>query len=276
MKSKLSFITTTEGFTISQDKYQPGWIMPYMHHHNYHEIYILEHGERLVRIDDKEFSVSAYQATFFLSNTPHKSSGSTAFGGVCICFEKNYLDRYITASAKKQLMKCFKYPLITLTKDEYLQIKEISDAFIPFAKNNYIRLINLLYILNTATERTNLQDIVPVQNNFTEKSQLIFKYVDDNFRTIKSAKEISDLFGVSESYFFKCFKNRHGISPRQYINNLKLRNACQLLIYRQDRSAKTIASDSGFESYEHFMRLFKQKMKCTPIEYRQMHINKKS
>lgn len=268
MKPKLSFITTTEGFTISQDKYQPGWIMPYVHHHTYHEIYILESGERLVQVEDREFPATAYQATFFKSQIPHRSSGTSAFRGICICFEESYLDKFVTKAAKSQLMQCFQHTVADLTEKEYSEIKKIADNFIPFAKNNYVSLINLLDLLTTAVERTSPRELITVPNNAVEKSKLILKYIDDHFRTIKNAKEITELFGVSESYFFKSFKKEHGISPRQYINNLKLRHACQLLTYRKDRTAKTISSDCGFENYEHFMRLFKKKMGCTPIEYR--------
>lgn len=274
MKPRLSFLTTTEGFVISQDKYQPGWIMPYIHRHTYLEIYILEYGERIVTINDKEYSVSAYQATFFPSNIPHKSKGTSAFGGICISFEESYINRYLTKTALRELLKCFEQPIAILTEDEFAKIKEISDSFIPFKKNNYIKLINLLDILNTACRRIQPQDIATLPNDTESKSQLIFKYIDDNYRTIKSSEEVCELFNVSQSYFFKCFKSKHGISPRQYINNLKLRNACQLLIYRHDRNAKKISADCGFESYEYFMRLFKKKLGCTPIEYRNTYMEK--
>lgn len=276
MKPRLSFMPTTEGFIITQDKYQPGWVMPYVHHHTYHEIYILEYGERLVQIDDENFQAVAYQATFFKSNVPHKSTGSSAFGGICIGFEERYLDKFLTIPAKKQLMQCFKYPIATLTEDEYRKVKELADSYTPFKNSNFIVLINLLNILNMVTQRLNPQDIKVTQNNFTEKSHFIFKYIDDNYRTIKNVTEISQLFGVSESYIFKSFKKKYNVSPRQYINSLKIRNACQLLLYRKDRNAKTISSDCGFESYEYFMRLFKKKMGCTPLAYRESnHIQTK-
>lgn len=271
MKPKLSFITTSEGFTITQNKYQMGWMMPYIHHHSYHEIYILEYGERLVRIDNKEILATAYQATFFPGNIPHKSSGTSAFGGICICFEESYLEKYLTKTSQKQLLKCFETTIVNLTEKEYARVKEIANAFTPFKKNNYIRLIELLDILNTAAEHTVPQNIMPLQYPAAEKSQLISKYIDEHFRTIKTAKEVTELFDVSESYFFKSFKKLHSVSPRQYINNLKLRHACYLLIHRLDRSSKSISADSGFESYEHFMRLFKQKIGCTPLEYRKSH-----
>lgn len=269
MKPKLSFMTSNEGFTVTQDKYQPGWIMPYLHYHNYYEIYILEYGERLVQIDNDEFPADAHSATMFYKNISHKSSGETAFGGICVSFDDSFLNKYLQKSARDSLLKCFDYKILTLTDEEFEMIKTISDSFFPFDKRNFIRLISILDTLNSAAERVTPNDAYVSSGNGSDKSQLILKYVDDNYRTIKSSKEITELFGVSESYFFKMFKRKHGVSPKQYINNLKLRHACQFLIYRHDRTAKTIAADCGFESYEHFMRLFKQKMGCTPLEYRE-------
>lgn len=269
MKPKLSFMTSSEGFTVTQDKYKPGWIMPYLHYHNYYEIYILEYGERLVQIDNDEFPAAAHSATMFYKNVSHKSSGKTAFGGMCVSFDDSFLDKYLHKDAKHSLLKCFEHKLISLNDEEFERIKMISDSFFSFDKRNFIRLISILDTLNSAAERVTPNDAHGSFENTSDKSHLILKYVDDNYRTIKNSKEITELFGVSESYFFKMFRKEHGISPKQYINNLKLRHACQFLIYRHDRSAKTIAADCGFESYEHFMRLFKQKMGCTPLEYRE-------
>ena len=131
MKPKLSFMQSNEGFTISQDKYQPGWLMPYVHYHSYYEIYILEYGERLVEIGDSKFHAAAHTATFFGSKIPHKSTGTSAFGGICICFEESYLDKYVTPYAKASLLNCFKRPLLILTAEEYDKIKTIADSYMP-------------------------------------------------------------------------------------------------------------------------------------------------
>lgn len=275
MKPKLSFMSSSEGMTITQDKYQPGWIMPYAHYHNYYEVYILGYGERLVYIDDEKINAGAFTATLFDKNIPHRSSGTSAFGGVCVSFNDNFLNRFFTHEAKHKLLKCFGHTAFTLREDEFAALKSLADGFISYDENNFIRLADILTILNTAAAHANPLDFLKHENDKEYKSELIFKYIDENYRTIKDTKEISDLFGISQSWLFKLFKKKYETSPKQHINNLKLRHICQALIYQRNVTVKAISANCGFDSYEHFMRLFKQKMGCTPLEYRRDHLPEK-
>lgn len=57
------------------------------------------------------------------------------------------------------------------------------------------------------------------------------------------------------------------MTPKQYINKLRINNACHRLKYEK-KSIKSIALDCGFDSYEHFINVFKKAVGCTPSEYK--------
>ena len=84
---------------------------------------------------------------------------------------------------------------------------------------------------------------------------------------IKELKNLAQLFEISERYLFKLYQNQHGMTPKTYINKLKIQNICNRLKY-SDAPIKNIAAAYGYESYEHFCRIFKKEMECTPTEYR--------
>lgn len=71
---------------------------------------------------------------------------------------------------------------------------------------------------------------------------------------------------MSESHFYRVFKNELGISPVEFINNERIKLAVSLL---QDpkRTIKEVFMECGFESRSYFNRVFKRKKNVSPGEY---------
>lgn len=72
---------------------------------------------------------------------------------------------------------------------------------------------------------------------------------------------------VSEVYFRKTFKKKYGISPKQYILNLRITKAKELLSDGMCAVGR-VAELCGFSSTYHFSRSFKAITGCAPSEYR--------
>ncbi len=77
---------------------------------------------------------------------------------------------------------------------------------------------------------------------------------------------LSELCGISEVYFRKLFAASRGISPRQYILEVRLRHAKQLLT-DTNMTVGEISERIGFSSVYHFCRAFKNRTGMTPSEY---------
>lgn len=268
MNMKSSFIY--DGFRISQEKIDDAWTMPYTHCHAAHEIYLLQSGERVVTIDNMDYNAAAHDATLFFSNVPHRSRGSVPFSGICIHFSERYLDLYFSAKAKKQLMRCFKNKVIRLGDTDFDAIQNIADAFTENAPDNFLKLAYILNVLDqcSLSADTGINSGIssePKENR--KKSQKILEYVDENYIYIKRISDITTLFQVSENYVFQVFRKNFNMTPKQYINRLRIRNACHRLKYT-GKNMKSVAYDCGFDSYEHFSNTFKKTVGCTPTEYK--------
>lgn len=261
MNNKKSYINV--GFTISQESYDTAWTMPYAHYHNDYEIYILKSGQRIVTIGENEYITPAKSAVLFSPNTPHKSRGDEPFGGICIHFSKLYLDFHFTATAQNQLLKCFENQFISIDDGNFNEIQKIADNFEENKASNFIILSRILDILANSAPVLNEN----LQKSTMSVSQSIIAYVDQNYTFIRNVSEIAEEFDVSERYVFKIFKKELGMTPKQYINSLRLRHICHRIIH-SDKSIKAIAQDSGFECYEYFVRVFKKEMGLTPSQYR--------
>lgn len=71
---------------------------------------------------------------------------------------------------------------------------------------------------------------------------------------------------ISEIYFRKIFTEEYKLSPKQYLIEVRINKAKQLLT---DGFLKTnaVASQCGFTNQYHFSRIFKEKTGFTPTEY---------
>ena len=79
---------------------------------------------------------------------------------------------------------------------------------------------------------------------------------------------------ISEVYFRKLFLKQFGVSPRQFLLDLRLNNAKQLLSEGRLKSS-AIAEKCGFSDAFHFCRTFKSKTGFTPTEYMKLNKNSK-
>ena len=75
------------------------------------------------------------------------------------------------------------------------------------------------------------------------------------------------LCGVSETYFYRCFREWAGKSPVEYRNALRLSNAASMLRHT-DMTVSEIANVVGFEDPFYFSRIFSKQFGCSPKLYR--------
>ena len=70
-------------------------------------------------------------------------------------------------------------------------------------------------------------------------------------------------------YFRRCFKKEVGCCPKEYINNLRIDYAKDLLRGKSSTklSIAEISSKSGFSDFRYFSKVFKSKVGLSPSEY---------
>lgn len=98
----------------------------------------------------------------------------------------------------------------------------------------------------------------------------IAEYLQTHFRNDISIAALSDHFGVSSSYISSLLKQELGIRYNDYITQLRLNYAKELLASTK-QSIKEISSACGYYSQSHFTRLFTDHEHCTPTEYRKKY-----
>ncbi len=106
---------------------------------------------------------------------------------------------------------------------------------------------------------TELQD-----NN---RINLIFNFVQEEFRRHITLEEIADKVSMSVPGFCRYFKKVTGKTFTQFVNEYRLVHAAKLL-HEKQTSITDICYESGFSNFSHFSKLFKQFSGKTPSMYR--------
>ncbi|GFZ80106.1 hypothetical protein GCM10008018_27090 [Paenibacillus marchantiophytorum] len=91
-------------------------------------------------------------------------------------------------------------------------------------------------------------------------------YVDDHLTEKIDLGAVSQLAGMSYSYFSKYFKKKMGSSFIDYVNRKRISKAERMLV-TETRSVGEIAESVGIENMAHFYELFKRFNGCTPKQY---------
>lgn len=95
----------------------------------------------------------------------------------------------------------------------------------------------------------------------------VIEYIDNNLDKKITVEELAGLLYLNKVYFSNAFTKCMGVTPSQLIIEKKLSRAMHLL-RNETMSTKEIAFSLGFNNEAYFSRLFKNKTKLTPSEFR--------
>ena len=110
-------------------------------------------------------------------------------------------------------------------------------------------------------------------NSYTGDSEIIaeaIEYIHNNYTKEINLSRTADAIHVNNTYLSTLIKKEMHISIIDYINDLKLKRAAELLS-GTNSSITEISLSCGFRGMSHFARLFSAKYNETPRQYRNSH-----
>ncbi|OEF27751.1 AraC family transcriptional regulator [Vibrio rumoiensis] len=163
-------------------------------------------------------------------------------------------------------------------KPELAQV--LTESFTSLAEASVReRLIILLSILDALLEQPmemlasyHFQTDV-VDNDHQDVLNHILFDVHQNFSQLLTLEMMASRANMSVSTFVRFFKRHMKQSFNQYLTQIRLGHACQLLI-RSQKPITFIAEESGFHNQSNFNRLFKKYKGMTPAKFRDSFRNK--
>ena len=95
----------------------------------------------------------------------------------------------------------------------------------------------------------------------------VMSYIKRNYRNSILLRDIADHVHLSPNYLSGLFRKTVGITITEYLMSVRMRNAIVYLI-NSDKTIQEICEAVGYNSYEHFERLFKRRFGISPKEFR--------
>jgi AraC-like DNA-binding protein/mannose-6-phosphate isomerase-like protein (cupin superfamily) len=134
------------------------------------------------------------------------------------------------------------------------------------------RVVGLLALLH-AISKARYRAICPNNHHtiVSPKQELrintVCQYISEHYKEPISLSRVADLVFMTESNFCKFFKKATGKTFSDYVNEMRIQAACQLL-RESEIKISTLAQECGFETLSYFNRVFLAKKKCSPKQYR--------
>ena len=251
------------------------------HFHNKHEIiYILE-GSSTFHINNKKYICESGDVIFISNLESHE-----------VRINEYPYKRFFMLINPKYLQATLKDPLLTsIFKHRPEHFTHVIKLNMEHKKNftNLLEDIKLEFNSNLeyADEKIssyiklliielfrNYKSAFPISpiNKTTESVLKIQNYIEENYTEDINLQEISNEFYINMYYLSHQFKKVTGYSFKEYVILQRLIKAKELL-FHSSKDITNIATECGFNSINHFIRIFKSYYEITPYQYRKKHFN---
>lgn len=235
--------------------------MPSMHYHDAYELYYLEAGSRDYFVEDKLFSVSAGEFVLIPPGKLHRTGGAHCVRTL-VQFTRDFLEKTFTVQAAQQLTVCFCH--VKIQPGTYQQrcqalLKQLEETV---GETEFALVLGCL--LQTLAKCGD-------QEIQYDQASAIVTYINQKYAAIENIDQIASEFYISKYHLCRVFKRAMGLTVIEYLNQVRLKNAAQLLT-ETEKDIAEIAEQCGYHSVAYFSNLFKKSVGFAPTEYRKQTV----
>lgn len=251
------------------------------HWHSLFEIDFINEGEIDFMSTSKIFHMKKGDAVFINSGVMHayENTSEREASLTAILFDMNYLSGMNSLIESKYIypiMRCGSLDTFLISPDTLDGVKimeRVLSAVELMEKEPYgyeIKLKNImndfwLHLIDVTTElRSNSSEKI---SSDASHIKALIRFIQENYSEKITLKDIAKSSNISERECNRCFQRSINTSPINYLNDFRVRRAAQLL-FSSDMTVIEIGEECGFSSSSYFGKMFKEKMGCTPSEYR--------
>lgn len=223
----------------------------FTHTHNYHEIIFYDAGCHGINIiDGIEYEFKPGDISVKKSGVPHSGTHLASGKLISLGFESNDPDVNIESGIYRDLWDT-KIILDIMIKEVINQNYKYNDMIACKIKE---LLICIERTKNCAS--SNVKDLIYSKN-----------YIEKNYMQPISIYDLSKFTGYSHSHFRHLFTQRFGISPQNYLIDIRCQKAVEL-IKNTSLSCTEIAYQCGFSDSGQLTKMLKNKYSTTPTKIR--------
>lgn len=144
-------------------------------------------------------------------------------------------------------------------QDPELYIKDFEQMkALSLFEENRIEIMSIFY---------HMLHRLSAQSSLSNTLMPAIKYLEENYSNPNlTNSDLAQQCSISEIYFRRIFTEHYNVTPRQFIIDVRINRAKQLLAEGALKIC-AVAERCGFSNQYHFCRVFKEKTGLTPTEY---------
>lgn len=149
----------------------------------------------------------------------------------------------------------------TILDELYNEIRHKRPLYENIANTRIKQLILLIL------RELNIEDLGLLQSDNKTIISEVKKYIEEKFNENLTIDSIAEKFHISNSLLAHSFKDAYGVSPINYLINVRITTAKKLLS-NTDYSVQQISEKVGYNNSNYFSLLFKKLTGKTPTDFR--------
>jgi AraC-like DNA-binding protein len=191
---------------------------------------------------------------------------------VVVQFSEDFIANFMNSDAFYKINKMLQASVCGLFFPKPLAM-EIEQQMMTIAAEKGVKqittLLNVLNDLAYENHESLASAFYSPKNSKENETRIntVFNYIKQNAASTILLEQAAASVHLTTGAFCKFFKRMTGKTFSDYVNEIRIGNACTL-ITQTDKTIAQIAIESGFENQTYFNRVFLKKKNCTPKQFR--------
>jgi len=253
---------------------------PTLHYHDAYEIMLLLEADNEMFVYDSHYFMQSGQIVFIPPYTVHRIyyKLGTRYRRYILNFEHDYLTPLLNAMEGAAIADDFKNRITTIYTLDMQGLTKISAQFMALLKayeayrkkkSDINEMQARLALASTMLSVYKFMTAGAAKDTTVSADKLIQNivgYINRNYMNHITLEMIETEFSVSRSYISHKFKKITGVTFIEFLQCVRVAEA-QKLLTQIDSSISWICYECGFNSLQHFYRVFKKVTGTTPGEH---------
>ncbi|MCR4694109.1 MAG: AraC family transcriptional regulator [Pseudobutyrivibrio sp.] len=228
--------------------------------------FYVEDGEGVLDYNGIDYHLKKGDCAFINCNNPYLISSSNHLWNLAwVHFNGASMPMIHSKYLERSGSPCFEALNSQKIKEIHQNIFHIADC------ENYVKDMSIMSALTRLLEEIMRQCWKSDKDSgklvSAQRWQPIKDYIDINYKTNISLDDLSIKFAINKFYLTRKFKNLYGNTIGDYITNLRITNAKELLRF-SDLSITEVAQTIGYNDSAYFARVFTKAEGISPSEFR--------
>lgn len=266
-------------------------IIPSLHTHDYIEFCYFERGSGTYTIDGDSFLIKNGDLVIINAKVKHSfSTNSNELSIFNILFTPDFVDESLNNFDDFYLFSQSNYfkdfwdsnighaniHIATLVHDDInsIFIKLFDEYYQNFTGSALLTRVYMIELIAKIVRILDESENAGIHEKNNEAVSDVIAYLHEHYRDHITLDIITENISYSKSHLCKIFKNMTGKTIYEYLNELRINEACKLLHYT-NRSLTDISISVGFADYKYFSKNFLLFTGKKPSEYRIVYPSQK-